>query len=63
MIAIPVFFIYFKFVPQVKTADVIKANGGDKIKKESHKSAWLFASGLLCWINFYGCNVIYDHGY
>ena len=39
MIAIPVFFIYFKFVPQVKTADVIKANGGDKIKKESHKSA------------------------
>ena len=39
MIAIPVFFIYFKFVPQVKTADVIKANGGDQIKKESHKSA------------------------
>jgi len=62
MIAIPVFFIYFKFVPQVKTADVIKANGGDQIKKESHKSAGFLPVVYYVGLIFMAGDFFFVHG-
>lgn len=38
VIAIPVFLVYLKFVPKVKTEDVISANGGNQKKDSNQKS-------------------------